>query len=202
MNATNQAELFEAPFNLRGELIDNGPTVEGERRATAQAQSETNKAQLTLNPVEKRLTAGTSPIAAFLTEATCGEACWEAREDVCRCCCGGKNHGCMRTADGIRPTRNCKLDGIRRELAGVGGDVFNVAKEMNKAAGVTFIFAAQSHDQFSVDIPAKLRTATDSQVANWPELAAWRDGEAWTDEKGKRHFLDKPSLLWVKVNKD
>lgn len=30
---------------------------------------------------------------------TCGMACWAAKEDVCRCSCGGRNHGILRNGD-------------------------------------------------------------------------------------------------------
>jgi hypothetical protein len=39
-------ELFEAPFNLAGELLDNSITAEGEARVRALAESEARKAQL------------------------------------------------------------------------------------------------------------------------------------------------------------
>lgn len=47
-----------------------------------------------------------SLIAEFLDLAgdTCGEACWHAREDVCRCSCRGRNHGCLRNG-GTQPER-------------------------------------------------------------------------------------------------
>ena len=35
---------------------------------------------------------------------TCNEACWEAREDACRCMCNGRNHGIYRHG-GERPGR-------------------------------------------------------------------------------------------------
>jgi len=38
-------ELFEAPFNLAGELIDNGVTNEGQARIRAIAEAEARKAQ-------------------------------------------------------------------------------------------------------------------------------------------------------------
>jgi hypothetical protein len=38
-------ELFDAPFNLAGELIDNGVTAEGEARVRALAEAEARKAQ-------------------------------------------------------------------------------------------------------------------------------------------------------------
>jgi hypothetical protein len=40
-------ELFDAPFNLAGELLDNSITAEGEARVRALAESEARKAQQT-----------------------------------------------------------------------------------------------------------------------------------------------------------
>lgn len=70
---------------------------------------------------------------SVLTSQTCGEPCWHATEDVCRCSCGGKNHGCLKTADGVRPTRMSKIDGERYKLAGVGlrGDLIASAQAIN-----------------------------------------------------------------------
>lgn len=42
------SELFEAPFNLAGELLDNSMTTEGEARVRALAEHEARKAQQTL----------------------------------------------------------------------------------------------------------------------------------------------------------
>jgi hypothetical protein len=41
----------ETPFNLAGELLDEGITQEGERLATARAESEARKAQTTFEPM-------------------------------------------------------------------------------------------------------------------------------------------------------
>lgn len=54
----------------------------------------------------------------FITGSTCGDACWHAREEVCRCSCGGANHGILNKG-GERPTRTCKIDGHFYELAGI-----------------------------------------------------------------------------------
>jgi hypothetical protein len=40
-------ELFEAPFNLAGEWIDNSTTAEGEARIRALAEAEARRAQRT-----------------------------------------------------------------------------------------------------------------------------------------------------------
>lgn len=44
----NQSELFESPFNLAGEPLDEGITPEGEARIRALAESEARKAQACL----------------------------------------------------------------------------------------------------------------------------------------------------------
>ncbi len=43
------AELFEAPFNLAGEILDNSVTAEGEARVRALAEAEARKAQTSLD---------------------------------------------------------------------------------------------------------------------------------------------------------
>lgn len=57
---------------------------------------------------------------ATLTEATCSVACWQAREDVCRCSCGGSNHGIHLR--GGEATRTCRVNGVLYELVAVGGE--------------------------------------------------------------------------------
>lgn len=55
---------------------------------------------------------------AILTSSTCGDNCWHAREEVCRCSCGGRNHGIL-TQGGTQPERNGKIDGNPYELIAV-----------------------------------------------------------------------------------
>lgn len=70
---------------------------------------------------------------AILTSQTCGEICWHAQEDVCRCSCGGRNHGCLTVDGATRPVRTSKIDGVRYALAGVGlrADLVPDAKAIN-----------------------------------------------------------------------
>ncbi len=67
-------------------------------------------------------------IEAMTTGATCGEACWCAREDICRCSCGGKNHGIMRTPDGVKPERTSHKHGKVYKLVCVTdyNEAFNI----------------------------------------------------------------------------
>jgi hypothetical protein len=164
-----------------------------------------------LNPIQRKIAQGVSPLIAFLSEATCGEACWEAREDVCRCSCGGKNHGCLRTPDGVRPVRNAKIDGVRYELKAVGHDVHVEASAINKAAGprsvdrVTDTLTYTYHwDYTDCGAPARVKKASKQQLAAWPELAAYREQIDAVKADWQHHCWRDievlwPDLLWVKV---
>lgn len=131
--------------------------------------------------------------AGIITDATCGPICWAAREDTCRCSCGGARHGVLLAQDGAEsPRRECRIDGVRYVLA---------------AVGVTNPFRRWLHEQrdvlrerHGVDsygyryIPANLtveRLATQAQVDSdrWPEvtLVGWADGRTV-----------RPYLYWVR----
>lgn len=43
---------------------------------------------------------------SILTDATCGEACWTAKEELCKCSCGGHNHGCLNSPEGYLQSTN------------------------------------------------------------------------------------------------
>lgn len=142
-------------------------------------------------------TATRGQLLAIFTSQTCGEACWHAREDVCRCSCGGKNHGCLRSADGVQPVRSARIDGVMRELKAVGtsGELDGQAREINKAAGVKFHYAHTARNDYGETVPAKLRPATKAQLEKWPELTAYR-GMSDYDLYCRNQ---KPYLLWVTI---
>lgn len=135
-------------------------------------------------------------LLAVITGTTCGEACWHAREDVCRCSCGGKNHGCLRDANGERPLRTSKIDGVRYELRGVGGDVEKQAQAINAAAGIPYHYAHTARDHYGYTPEAVMRPPTKSQW-NWPELTAEKERISTLpayDWRGRSVYL-----LWVRV---
>lgn len=79
-----------------------------------------------------------NPLAAILTGHTCGEACWHARDEVCHCSCGGKNHGILRTKDGTRPERTCKKNGQFYTLAGVAPSYIEAEKMLREVLDTSF----------------------------------------------------------------
>lgn len=165
-----------------------------------------------MNPIQKNIAAGMSPLVAFLTQSTCGEACWTAREETCRCSCGGKNHGCLKTGNEVRPTRTAKIDGFRYELKAVGHGLHDEAKKINDAApmrhigGYTYFWS-----ETEKGAPARLRSATADQCNKWEELSAYKC-EPWPEWSEKQRaagnavayinypLFSKPYLLWVRVD--
>lgn len=76
----------------------------------------------------------TARLVSFFSDITCGESCWEAKEEVCRCECGGKNHGINRR--GENAVRACRLGGVRYELVSVGkhGDLMTEGARLTAEA--------------------------------------------------------------------
>lgn len=141
-------------------------------------------------------------IISILSEITCGEGCWHAKELVCKCSCGGKNHGCLKTLDGVMPIRTAKLDGVMYELKAVGsyGELYSEAKKINEAyprkpvpypCESGFIVYAWGMNDYNA--PARLKTANAVHVNKWPELSAYKDLKPWEQ---------RPYVLWVRLSRD
>jgi len=65
---------------------------------------------------------------------TCNLACWQAREPVCHCMCGGVNHGLMAQG-GDQPGRYCQRKGRQFELHEIyprWGDAQRTAYDLSK----------------------------------------------------------------------
>jgi hypothetical protein len=152
-------------------------------------------------------------LISMLTEQTCGEACWHAREDICRCSCGGKNHGCLRTEDGVQPARTSKIDGHLYELKATGKDrectdLWDTANRINlfMPDGITKRYSriekpitcqdgqilqyTYTWKETESGAPARVKYASKSQIERWPELASYRNLERW----------ESAMLLWVRVD--
>jgi len=132
---------------------------------------------------------------AILTSQTCGEPCWHAEEDICRCSCGGKNHGCLKDGNGKQPIRTRKIAGERYKLVAVGSGCRELAQELNgrQWKQVEKPFRDQNgrlHQyryhwrETDPGAPARVLFASQSEVDRWPELAAY---------KGQR---ERPCVCW------
>ena len=124
-----------------------------------------------------------------ITDATCGEACWAAREDVCRCSCGGANHGCTRS--GTVPERTSKINGYMYKLIAVGGyaEIESQGRELSKEAGEYYLY----HCLSTRGAPYRTKPASKSQIERWHELERYRN---LTDH---RRWQESPRLLWERM---
>ena len=130
------------------------------------------------------------PALSILTDATCGDACWHAREEICRCSCGGRNHGCLRGADGGQPARTARIDGQVFTLRAVGS-YSDLYAETHRIRRLAFDSKRYGWMQKTPDFPAVLRAASAAQIAGWQELTAYRTGAAGAVA---------PYLLWVQLD--
>lgn len=154
----------------------------------------------------------TANLVAFFTDSTCGEACWGAREEVCRCECGGKNHGIqLRGGSGVRA---CKINGRRYELVAVGThqELFKQAQEMLRVKAIESGKAWEENGETKTIstygnsagkvvrwmppvrldsiAPFELKYATLSQCLKWKELEYF--GVA--DDRDRYH--SNAAILW------
>jgi len=132
------------------------------------------------------------PFISILTSTTCGESCWHAKEEICRCSCGGKNHGCLKHGGENQPERTAKIDGERYKLVAVGlrENLIQAADEINgrqfkivePAQEITSADGSKWWHQYRYNwretdpgAPARIKYASREQLYKWRELTGWRD---------------------------
>lgn len=161
-------------------------------------------------------------VMAVLTSQTCGEPCWHAREEICRCSCGGRNHGCLLIPGGEAPERMAKIDGERYKLAGVGlhRDLIEQAQALNgrQWRGLEKPCAVIGAEGVSNATPEQLAAARASGKDVWftQYYYRWREVDAgapariktatpdqiarWTELTGwKDRAREGVCLLWERV---
>jgi len=140
-----------------------------------------------------------SIMLAVLTDRSCGEACWHAKEEVCRCECGGINHGILLKDGATQPSRHSKIDGKAYQLIAVGdyrtinGKFYDMVKEYPPKRTVEYIEGKPFHyywESSDYGSPLKMKAASKAQCVLWSELSVY---------KGLSNFefyQNKPYLLW------
>jgi hypothetical protein len=152
-------------------------------------------------------------VKAFLTDMTCGEKCWNAKEDICRCECGGKNHGIhLRGGNAVRA---CKIDGRRYELVSVGKhrDLLDeverliladdVAKGKRKfESGIYYSRSAYDKENwFATEHvhPSQYQGHGSEYVlkyATLPQLLKWKELEYFQVSNEKERYFAAAAILW------
>ena len=109
------------------------------------------------------------PIIGYFSGHTCGDACWHARDLVCVCSCGGRNHGILARGE-KQPTRTARIGGSVYEMVEVGPWREIEARRMaeTRACGHRWFFDPCG--------PWLAKSASKAQLAKWPELAAYPGG--------------------------
>lgn len=129
-------------------------------------------------------------MATALTGATCGEACWRAQEEICRCSCGGRNHGCDRTGD--RPYRTCRVKYHTYRMIAVLPDGYRAGENIGGQGGGWYQARIQA-SELTRSLPEHMygfepvfeRRASESAM-KWPELEAYRAD------------TERPYLIWAR----
>lgn len=124
----------------------------------------------------------------ILTDTTCGESCWHAREDVCRCSCGGRNHGVLLDANGERPIRSCKINGMRYTLFAVGPRA-EIRDQLENIMGPRYNYNEYYRGDDYVE-----KYATPQQAAHWAELSQYRELETYD------WYKIAPTLAWQRAD--
>lgn len=119
------------------------------------------------------------------TLSTCSAACWQAREEVCRCSCGGANHGCLRHLGAEQPIRTRRAGAKWYELAAVG------VRPQLQAADRHYYQYRAAHDYGNHHVITS--AATPQQVATWPELTAYRANVSTPTGP----WQDRAYLVWI-----
>lgn len=137
---------------------------------------------------ETVLVANANKIVGYLSGHTCGDACWHARDAICHCSCGGKNHGIFARGE-AQPIRTAKINGAMYRLVEVGKH-----QQIEKRRFAEVI--AMKHDwYFDPHGPWLAKPATKSALKNWPELAAFQNDDANYDLGSKTY------ILWQAIGK-
>ena len=126
-----------------------------------------------MNTTQPIIKTRSAPILSILTGHTCGEACWHAKEEVCRCSCGGLNHGILNDGS-IRPERTSKKNGDLYILAGVAPSYRDGAKLLREVLDVNFTgldWCAYGNYRDAPTMPVLNGKASVSAM-KWPEVQA------------------------------
>lgn len=120
------------------------------------------------------------------TMTTCGANCWHAKEDVCRCMCGGDNHGVLLKEGAEQPARTRRIKGRMFGLTGIHQSWMTANKDRTETSRA---FNEEHNLQWFME-NAVMQSATKSQ-RKWEEIQNFIAG---IDEE-----MPNVYLIWRKV---
>ena len=146
-------------------------------------------------------TAAPDGLMVVLTEATCGEACWAAQHDVCRCSCGGANHGIKKRGGSADRTRKVGRNRYRLIAVMTESDrPYAAARELARERQPDDF---RSHHNFALrpswGPPNVIAVEPATKVQErWPELedhATWRERQPGGSRTDRRYEAQTASDL-------
>ena len=133
---------------------------------------------------------------------TCNLACWEAREDVCRCQCGGRNHGIVRHGE-ASPGRFCRRKGVDYRLESIHAHYGEADAAKERASDA--LSQARGDGPLYVDRDGNPQWYTRKEYA-FSQLAPahahkWGEVEAFLSTHPNRQGWQKPEcyLVWKRT---
>ena len=157
----------------------------------------------------------TARLVSYFSDITCGENCWQAKEDICRCECGGKNHGiALRGGSGIRA---CRINGRRFELVAVGKhrDLFDMARELIQAHdietgkafyidGVLMTVSTYTGERRTIKYhpPVRLDSIAPYELkyASMPQCLKWKELEYFGIADDRDRYHAQAAILWKRAD--
>lgn len=134
------------------------------------------------------------------SEITCGHSCWYAKQDECKCSCGGKNHGVLLQQDNAQPQRTMRTKGTLYYLQSIGNQI-ELLNIINDLLPIITGKANANTGQWinrptAPGVPLMLKFATFEQAQKWAELSSYKD-------IAKHDFyFHAPALLWRREDVD
>ena len=124
---------------------------------------------------------------SVLTNATCCISCWEAKQDICYCSCGGINHGVSKRG-GEQPARMRHVKDawyvFVKAMIGQNNTFSEAQRIASRPRDVT-----RSLDPH---YPYIVQSATDNQIDSWDELQQFR-GKVYRKYTG-------PYIIWRRTD--
>jgi hypothetical protein len=166
-------------------------------------------------PIEGLDRMATARLVSFFSDITCGEACWKAREDICKCSCGGKNHGIQLR--GENAVRTSKQNGYRYELVSVGkysdlqDQVEQMIRDDDVSAGEMKIINGEYYCKSNYEKdrwyrssyihPSRYNTGGRNnryvlKLASLPQCIKWQELEYMEVADDRDRYHKQPAILW------
>ena len=129
-----------------------------------------------------------------LSNITCGHSCWFAKEQDCKCSCGGKNHGILLKEGSEQPQRTKKEAGKLYYLEAVGSRI-ELMEQVNRLLPAFTGDPRANAGWFDFN-PSKTGNPFRVQYASKSQVRKWKELSQFADVSDEDFYFVSPALLW------